>query len=229
MKTFLTTLLLLAAFSSFSHTTTALSPTPPEIIFGPEDWTFGTTSLPTDLTAHPGYKIRFSWEGTHNVFLHPSGTCDQSGAYEVDTYLDAEQGTATYIVQASDLGRVLTFACDIGTHCVEGGMIVRIAVVPVPPPPGYVDDEDYYDIDDPSTGVGGGGGGPYYPPYYYGGGYPPYYYGGRYPPHYYGGGYPPYYYGGGPYYGGGGAYYGGGGGGFYGPGFGLGYYGGTCL
>ena len=117
---------------------------------GPEQWKFGTTSLPGHLYVHVGASIRFSWIDTHNVYIHPSGTCDETGAVKV---ADETMMYGEYHFTTEDAGKTITFACDIGQHCEEGGMILKVTVMapggPTPLPEGdtildiAVGDEDF--------------------------------------------------------------------------------------
>lgn len=74
------------------------------------------------ITAMVDDTIRFDWNGFHNVFLHPTASCAQDGAISV-----GGSTGATYTFVASDAGKTLTFACDVGSHC-ESGQILDVAV-----------------------------------------------------------------------------------------------------
>jgi len=67
------------------------------------------------ITVEVGTTINFAWNGFHNVFLHPTGTCDEAGAIEVGA--TARGGEGSYTVVDEDAGTTLFFACDIGSHC----------------------------------------------------------------------------------------------------------------
>jgi NADH:ubiquinone oxidoreductase subunit 3 (subunit A) len=74
-----------------------------------------------DRTASVGDTVVFSWTGTHNVYIHPSGTCDETGRVEVGSV-----SPSSYMF--NDVGTV-TFACDVfgGAHC-NAGQIVKFEV-----------------------------------------------------------------------------------------------------
>jgi plastocyanin len=74
-------------------------------------------------TANVGDTIVFKWGNDHNVFIHPTGTCDSTGSIEVGS----ETGT-TYTFTEDDVGDV-TFACDVSFHC-ENGQILTFTVYP---------------------------------------------------------------------------------------------------
>lgn len=75
-----------------------------------------------DQTANVGDIVQFSWVGTHNVHIHPTGTCDETGAILV-----GDQTGTSYVFADDDAGTDIYFACDIGQHC-EVGQIVKFTV-----------------------------------------------------------------------------------------------------
>jgi plastocyanin len=77
-------------------------------------------SLPP-LTALVGDTVTFDWLTNHNVYVHPSMTCD-----ETDRILVGLTTGATYTFTEADVGD-LVFACDVGSHC-EGGLILTFTV-----------------------------------------------------------------------------------------------------
>eukprot|EP00977_Amphora_coffeiformis_P009134 scaffold2072_cov162-Amphora_coffeaeformis.AAC.2 len=95
------------------------------IVIGPGQWTL-PANLAQDLVASVGQTIQFSWLGVHNVFIHPSGSCDETGAVLVaPTEYD---GSGMYQFTEADAGKEIVFACDVSTHCEEGGMHMRVLV-----------------------------------------------------------------------------------------------------
>ena len=61
----------------------------------------------------------------HNVFIHPSGSCDKSEAKFV-----GEAATTSYTFLPEDgtpEGNIMFFACDVGTHC-DLGMQIQVTV-----------------------------------------------------------------------------------------------------
>eukprot|EP00549_Striatella_unipunctata_P002663 CAMPEP_0118709134 /NCGR_PEP_ID=MMETSP0800-20121206/22411_1 /TAXON_ID=210618 ORGANISM="Striatella unipunctata, Strain CCMP2910" /NCGR_SAMPLE_ID=MMETSP0800 /ASSEMBLY_ACC=CAM_ASM_000638 /LENGTH=115 /DNA_ID=CAMNT_0006612679 /DNA_START=118 /DNA_END=465 /DNA_ORIENTATION=- len=65
--------------------------------------------------------MTFTWNGFHDVHIHPSFTCAQAGRKMVG----ASSG-ASYSFTEADVGEVV-FACDVGSHC-ETGQIMRVTV-----------------------------------------------------------------------------------------------------
>lgn len=77
---------------------------------------------PVDMNV--GDSITFTMEPGHNVFIHPSGSCDQTDAIFVG------DETVTYTFKPEDgspNGTPMFFACDIGSHC-DLGMQVAVNV-----------------------------------------------------------------------------------------------------
>jgi plastocyanin len=77
---------------------------------------------PVDMIV--GDSITFTMGPGHNVFIHPSGSCDQTDSIfvgdETVTYtFDAEDGSPS--------GKLMFFACDIGSHC-DLGMQIAVNV-----------------------------------------------------------------------------------------------------
>ena len=74
----------------------------------------------TEWQASVGDTIVFAWNGSHNVFIHPSGSCDQT-----DRIFVGNQPQSSYTFTEADGsadGNELFFACDIanGAHCRVG-------------------------------------------------------------------------------------------------------------
>ena len=90
-----------------------------------------------DMTAQVGDTVTFDFTSGHNVFIHPSGTCDETGAIEVGT-----SGPVTYTFSETDAGTDIVFACDVGGHC-ENGQLVKFTVTA--------------DADEPTASPVGGG------------------------------------------------------------------------
>jgi len=67
-----------------------------------------------------GDVLNFVWSGSHNVLLHPSGSCDDAGA----VYLGGSS-PLRYEVESDGLH---TFACGVGVHC-QVGQIFNVTVV----------------------------------------------------------------------------------------------------
>eukprot|EP00548_Thalassiothrix_antarctica_P011827 CAMPEP_0194158942 /NCGR_PEP_ID=MMETSP0152-20130528/77558_1 /TAXON_ID=1049557 /ORGANISM="Thalassiothrix antarctica, Strain L6-D1" /LENGTH=533 /DNA_ID=CAMNT_0038868459 /DNA_START=113 /DNA_END=1711 /DNA_ORIENTATION=+ len=77
-----------------------------------------------DETAMVGDTIRFNWAGVHNVFIHPSGSCDQSDSLEI-----GQTSGTTYTFTEEDAGSDVYFACQISGHC-DAGQIIKVSVAP---------------------------------------------------------------------------------------------------
>ncbi|KAG7354366.1 hypothetical protein IV203_003722 [Nitzschia inconspicua] len=71
-----------------------------------------------------GDSITFLMGGGHNVYIHPSGSCDQTDRVFVG------DETVTYTFKPDDgspEGKVMFFACDVGSHC-DLGMQIAVTV-----------------------------------------------------------------------------------------------------
>jgi len=75
------------------------------------------------LTATVGETIQFNWSGLHNVYIHPSGTCSDTGSMEVGTSTGA-----SYMFTEDDAGKEISFVCQISGHCLAG-QILKVQVV----------------------------------------------------------------------------------------------------
>jgi hypothetical protein len=86
------------------------------------DWFIPSgTSLPSK-TAVVGDTATFGWDDFHDVYVHPSGDCDETGR----SLVGASSGdSATYTFIEDDVGE-LVFSCDVGTHCEEGMILTFI-------------------------------------------------------------------------------------------------------
>eukprot|EP00527_Entomoneis_sp_CCMP2396_P003336 CAMPEP_0198146884 /NCGR_PEP_ID=MMETSP1443-20131203/32061_1 /TAXON_ID=186043 /ORGANISM="Entomoneis sp., Strain CCMP2396" /LENGTH=166 /DNA_ID=CAMNT_0043810987 /DNA_START=41 /DNA_END=541 /DNA_ORIENTATION=- len=81
------------------------------------------TSLPSK-TAVVGDTATFGWDNLHDVYVHPSGDCDETGRILVAG--ESIDDSATYTFMEDDVGE-LVFVCNVGTHC-EDGMILTFTV-----------------------------------------------------------------------------------------------------
>lgn len=71
-----------------------------------------------------GDSITFTMGPGHNVYIHPSGSCDQTDRIFVG------DETVTYIFKEEDAspeGKPMFFACDVGSHC-DLGMQIAVNV-----------------------------------------------------------------------------------------------------
>ena len=76
-----------------------------------------------DTTAQVGDTITFTWSSTHNVNIHPSGTCDDS----TGAILVGETSPVTYTFTANDANKDLFFICGIPGHC-DAGQSITVSV-----------------------------------------------------------------------------------------------------
>ena len=79
-----------------------------------------------DEVATVGDMIYFSWnpDFAHNVYIHPTGTCNETGAIFI-----GDTPPVNYTFTENDVGSSIMFACDIVDHC-ELGQAVTVDVVP---------------------------------------------------------------------------------------------------
>lgn len=96
----------------------------------------------TEWQASVGDTIVFTWTGGHNVFIHPSGSCDLT-----DRIFVGSQPQSSYTFTEADGsadGNELFFACDIGggAHCRFGqALTVMVYSGAAPGGAGVVPDE----------------------------------------------------------------------------------------
>ena len=70
-----------------------------------------------------GDTVTFAFSSSHNVFIHPSGDCDEAGRID----FGGTSSPASYTFAEEDIGEMI-FACDIGSHC-ELEQIVTFNVI----------------------------------------------------------------------------------------------------
>ena len=105
------------------------------------------------MTVNAGDTLTFSWpQGTHDVWIYPSGSCEETGKIQIGSFQD---NPTTYTFSEADAGQVLTFVCDIGSHC-EAGMIMDVTVL-VAETTDEVGDLDGNLASDPPVTTDGGG------------------------------------------------------------------------
>jgi len=112
MKTFITTntFLFISIIITISKATTI------EI----DSWVVGPTY--EEQHVNVGDTLIFSWAGFHNVYIHPTDTCNTTGAVLV-----GKTSGTSYTFTESDDGETITFSCDVGLHC-DSGQIVKYYV-----------------------------------------------------------------------------------------------------
>ena len=64
--------------------------------------------------------MTFDYGANHDVWIHPTGTCNETGKIAVGALGGSP---VTYAFTAADAGSTLTFACDTGNHCENGQRI----------------------------------------------------------------------------------------------------------
>jgi plastocyanin len=89
------------------------------------EWLIPADTQPFEsVDMNVGDSITFTMGPGHNVFIHPSGSCDQTdGVFVGDE-------TVTYTFKAEDGspdGKPMFFACDVGSHC-DLGMQISVNV-----------------------------------------------------------------------------------------------------
>lgn len=82
-----------------------------------------------DIEANVGDTIEFSFGDIHDLWLHPSGSCDTTGSTE----LGGSVSPVSYTITAEHGGSTLTFACQEPGHCDQGSQILNVIVAPVTP------------------------------------------------------------------------------------------------
>mmetsp|Transcript_16482 Transcript_16482/g.28739 ORF Transcript_16482/g.28739 Transcript_16482/m.28739 type:complete len:663 (+) Transcript_16482:106-2094(+) len=127
MKLLLVTLLLLLSLSN--RCTLAAVITIP--------WTTKANNAPFEQAyAVVGDVVEFIWdqaEGPHNVFIHPTRTCNQTGRIAIGNISPVYYSFMED--DASPEGNTLMFACDVENHCEELGMRFRVTVYSTTLPP----------------------------------------------------------------------------------------------
>ena len=79
-------------------------------------------------SAMVGDTVTFTWSGNHNVYIHPSKTCNSTGSKEV-----SKNSGDKYKFTTNDVGTVV-FACDVGGHCAVGQIVKFNVTAPANPP-----------------------------------------------------------------------------------------------
>jgi len=82
----------------------------------------GQEEIPS-MNAIVGDTIIFKWsEGIFDVFIHPSGNCEEDEAI-----LIGYTSGSSYTFKEDDSGKELFFACDVGQRC-EAGQNMKVTV-----------------------------------------------------------------------------------------------------
>jgi hypothetical protein len=106
-------------------------------------WDF-TADDPLDVKV--GDTLAFTWDGFHDIYIHPTLDCTETGA--IPLYAPATQGgSSTYTFTAEDAGKDMFFACDIGGHCAANvNQVVTVF-------PTMTADDEPSPAPDPTTGA----------------------------------------------------------------------------
>jgi plastocyanin len=76
----------------------------------------------SQMTAAVGDTVTFHYSSFHNVFLHPTGTCDRAGASELGDTQAGYDGASHTFTEAG----TYTFACQVGDHCSDGQIVTFV-------------------------------------------------------------------------------------------------------
>eukprot|EP00980_Cylindrotheca_fusiformis_P003073 scaffold713_cov131-Cylindrotheca_fusiformis.AAC.31 len=77
-----------------------------------------------ERTVEPGDTVTFTYGANHNVYIHPTENCSETGAILVGAQ---GAGSASYTFNVSEVNTTVFFACDFAQHC-ESGQFVRFTV-----------------------------------------------------------------------------------------------------
>jgi len=84
-----------------------------------------------DIEAFPGDSVTFTYDEFSDVWIHPSGSCDQNGSMFVGPIGPA---TSSYRFTEEDAGKTITFTSSVSDNCLQGQLInFIIAGRPTPP------------------------------------------------------------------------------------------------
>lgn len=96
-----------------------------------ENWVLGQTFPP--IEAKVGDTIKFKINEGHDVFLHPSLTCDdKTGAILVGNFESNSEIPAEYTFQDADAGTEMMFICGVADHCIQGMQMIVTVTANVP-------------------------------------------------------------------------------------------------
>jgi hypothetical protein len=93
-------------------------------------WCIPDPETPYELQSgiKEGDTVFFVWSGVyHNVYLYPSGNCADRTDRE---YLGESASETSYTFKSEDIGKNLTFVCDVGSHCASGQIVTFANVAP---------------------------------------------------------------------------------------------------
>jgi hypothetical protein len=86
-------------------------------------WCIPDPETPYELQSgiQEGDTVFFTWSGVyHNVYLYPSGNCTDRTDRE---YLGESSSDTSYTFKNEDVGKNLTFVCDVSSHCASGQIV----------------------------------------------------------------------------------------------------------
>jgi plastocyanin len=93
-------------------------------------WCIPDPETPYELQSgiKEGDTVFFVWSGVyHNVYLYPSGNCADRTDRE---YLGEFASETSYTFNSEDIGKNLTFVCDVSSHCASGQIVTFANVAP---------------------------------------------------------------------------------------------------
>ena len=93
-------------------------------------WCIPDPETPYELQSgiKEGDTVFFTWSDVyHNVYLYPSGNCADRTDRE---YLGESASETSYTFKSEDIGKNLTFVCDVSSHCASGQLVTFANVAP---------------------------------------------------------------------------------------------------
>merc|ERR1711988_1008673 len=94
------------------------------------------------MAVNVGDTVTFNFNNYHNVYIHPSGTCDTADAVLLG---DSDAGSASYTFE---LAETVTFACQVGNHCDAGQIVTITAAASACALPGDINEDGAINVTD---------------------------------------------------------------------------------
>ncbi|KAL3941530.1 MAG: hypothetical protein SGBAC_004114, partial [Bacillariaceae sp.] len=79
------------------------------------------------IIANPGDTVTFTYGPNSDLWIHPTGSCEQSGRVQLGGF---GPGTSTYNFTQSDIGSPVTFATSVEDNCANGQIITFTVAYP---------------------------------------------------------------------------------------------------
>jgi hypothetical protein len=93
-------------------------------------WLIPSDLQPFDsITMYAKDTLTFVYTGNHDVYIHPTGNCNQDDRIFVGAQL---AGSASYTFKDSEIDTNVTFVCDYLNHCTFG-LTINVLVLEQPP------------------------------------------------------------------------------------------------